>query len=395
MSRILITCHSYYPKNDGVQFVTQYLAEGLVQNGNKVTVITNNPLGMKLAKEEVVNGVKIIRVDLKTVHTFHVGDKKCYLELVKEECKRHDVMINVCTQCATTDLVLSYLDKIPIKKILYLHSIWDFKYSIENFGSLSDLCSKIFANIRWRVYYFINSKNFKKYDVVTQLHEMDYSNYYFKNKLGINSEIIQNAAEDCFFEKSINKKIDLPTKYILNVSNYTKRKNQERCLKLFLKAQISEEYELILIGSKKNKYYEKLVKIYNNYKKNNKNNKVVHILAEIDRQEIPLYVRNASLYLMTSKWEAFPISIIEALASGVPFISTNVGIIRFLDGGVVCEKDEEFYYWLNKFTKNLKVRDAYSELALKCSELFYKKDEKIKDLEYIIKKLEENVKHER
>ena len=40
--KILITVSTYYPKNDGVQNVTQYLAEGLCKLGNDVTVITSN-----------------------------------------------------------------------------------------------------------------------------------------------------------------------------------------------------------------------------------------------------------------------------------------------------------------------------------------------------------------
>ena len=38
--RILFTVNTYLPKHDGVQFVTKYLAEGLVKKGHIVDLIT-------------------------------------------------------------------------------------------------------------------------------------------------------------------------------------------------------------------------------------------------------------------------------------------------------------------------------------------------------------------
>ena len=40
MSRITILVHTYYPALNGVQAVTQYVAEGLAKRDNEVTVIT-------------------------------------------------------------------------------------------------------------------------------------------------------------------------------------------------------------------------------------------------------------------------------------------------------------------------------------------------------------------
>ena len=38
--KIVFTVHTYYPNKDGVQYVTQYLAEGLAKLGHDITVIT-------------------------------------------------------------------------------------------------------------------------------------------------------------------------------------------------------------------------------------------------------------------------------------------------------------------------------------------------------------------
>lgn len=357
---ILVTCHTYYPNHDGVQFVTQYLCEGLVKKGYNVTVITNFYDGRNMKNIEIINGVKIIRIKAKTKYTIHFGERKEYIKLIKELVKTNDVMVNVCTQCATTDWILKELDNIDIPKILYLHSIWDFKYKKDDFASIKLLVAKIWCNIRWRIYYLKNGKYFKKYKFVTQLHEMDYSNLFFEKKYNIKSVIIENAAEDNFFSDYTNKDIKLPNNYILNVSNYLKRKNQLKCLDLFLKSQIPEDWELILIGSKKNNYSKIIEDKYRKFiNKHNDCKKKVQILYNIPRESISTYVKNAKIFMMTSKWEAFPISIIECMAAKVPFISSNVGIVKYLLGGVTCQNDNEYLYWINEFSKNEEKRKVY------------------------------------
>lgn len=389
--KILITCHSYYPRKDGVQFVTQYLAEGLAKKGHKVTVYTiYHPEDTKLL-EEIHNDVKIKRIIAYTKHTIHHGEKEKYIQSIIEESKKNDIMINVCTQCATTDWILDSLDKIKIPKILYLHSIWNFKYNAEDFTSIRNLISKIWCNIRWKIYYKTNKCNFKKYDLVTQLHNMDYSYKFFKVKYDIDCEIVENAAENDFFKTSLDNTIELPQNYILNVSNYLKRKNQEKLLKLFFESEISDKWELILIGSHRNAYYDKLEKIYDKYRQKG-GLKKVRLLYNIPREDIPTYVKKAKIYLMTSKWEAFPISLVESIAAGVPFISSNVGIVKYLPGGVVCNKDEEYKFWLNEFCLNENVRICYGKLGSSIAKDKYSIESKVNKVESFLKQILENKK---
>ena len=93
--KILITCHSYFPKNDGVQFVTQYLAEGLVKRKHTVNIVTNMYPDKTDKYEETYNGVFIKRINVKTKHTIHHGDKSNYINYIKTIANDFDVMINV------------------------------------------------------------------------------------------------------------------------------------------------------------------------------------------------------------------------------------------------------------------------------------------------------------
>lgn len=358
---ILITVATYFPKKDGVQKVTQYLAEGLVKKGHKVTVITTNK-GVN-NREEIINGVIVKRVNLFTKFGFYIGDKKDYKKMILEETQKCDVMINVCTQNAFTDVILKNIDNYKCKKILYLHGIFDFKFSKVNFTSLTSVVNKLWKEIRWSLYYNFNGKYFKKYDAVTQLHEKDYGNIYFKKKYGINSIIIENAADEEFFEKKTFPEFIKPfDKYIIFVANYDDRKNQKLAIKEFLNSKIDDNIGLVLIGSCKNKYYDKLTKYIKKEKTKLKisgTNKPIKMLYNIDRSLVSSYVSNAYLYLMTSKWEAYPISLIESMASGVPFISTDVGVAKYLLGGIVVNNydKKDIHYFIEKICLNEELRN--------------------------------------
>ena len=217
---------------------------------------------------------------------------------------------------------------------------------------------------------------------------MDYTNKFFKNNYGIKSKIIENAADNIFFEY-INKEdtdnIVISNNYIINVANYQKRKNQLKCIELFSKVANNNNYHLVLIGSKKNEYYDLLEKKKNRLESSIRNR--VHLLYNIPRKEIACYVKNAKFYLMTSKWEAFPISIIESMATGVPYISSNVGIVKYLTGGVVCNNDEEYLYWINKLINDSELLKNMGKMGREEAEKYYKISEKVNEFEKELYKL--------
>lgn len=381
MKRIIFTVSTYYPLSDGVQFVTQYHAEELVRKGYDVYVVTS---GNNNFDEETHNGVKIIRLNIKTKNTIYYGNKKEYRTLINRLIQETDdsTLINVCTQNPFTDWCYMILKNIKCLKILYVHGMYDMKWHFWDFSSLSSFAHKIWNNLRWRLYYSFTMRKFvKQYDKVVNLHAFDLATIFFKKKYKIDSNIIQNAADDIFFLKRKEEKAN--KKYIINVSNYMPRKNQKKCLELFYSIENPNDYGLILIGSKKNNYYDNLIKIKKELeaKKGVRN---VQILCDISRSETIDYIKDASIYLSTSKWEAYPISIVEAMACGVPFVSSNVGCIKFFPGGIVANSDSEFLYWLNILTAEDDVRESIGEAGKCFAQKTMTITNKSKELEEII-----------
>lgn len=158
--------------------------------------------------------------------------------------------------------------------------------------------------------------------------------------------------EDAFFEEENQK-----DKYAIFVGNYDSRKNQKDLIKAFYMSDIPDDFSLILIGSNDNNYYHECELLRDDMNKSVVNRNV-QLLYGLSRKETISYIKNAYVVLMASKWEAYPISIIEGLASSVPFISTNVGCVKYLPGGVVVNSIEEMSYWISMLVKNQEITDS-------------------------------------
>lgn len=392
--KIIFTVNKYKPNLDGVQFVTSYLAEGLAKRGHDVSIVTSIYTRIPSSEEEVIEKVKIYRKEIKTSHTFHIGDKKGYQKFMLELSNDADCLINVGSQSPFTDWLFDVLDDIKIPKILYLHSIWDFKYHKENFDSLKSLTFKMWANLRWKFYYLFNKKIFLKYDKVIQLHKKDYSYEFFKKKYNIESYIIENAADEDFYNSYVHKDFVKPfDKYLIYVANYIDRKNQVLAVDEFFKANIDDKIGLVLIGSSYNDYCKELIKHIDFCRKKYKyteSQKPIKVLYDVDRNLISSYVKNASLYVLTSKDEKYPISIVESMASSIPYISTDVGIVKYLPGGVVSSWDD-IHFWIEELLNDDTLRHDLGICGKNYAMKHMAIDNKVIQLESLIESLKGDV----
>lgn len=371
---ILIAACSYYPSIDGVSIVTQYQAEGLAKLGHKITVVTGEKSASK--KEEIHNGIRIFRVGAYDEWMVHFGNKIQYRKMILELSFQTDILMSIGLERWNTCWFLPIMDNIHCKKFLMIHGIHDRTWKQFHDFSIYGLSRKIWGDVRWRLFYPLNWRNIRKYDAIAQLHEEVYANRFFRNHGITDCHILYNAVDGRFFQDISEKK-----NRIINVGTYCERKNQIRCMEIFYESE-AKDWELVLIGSPKNKYYEKVLK-----KKQELDQKYgarnVKILYGQSRENTIEYIKQSKIYLLTSITEMFPVSLIEGMAAGCAFVSTDVGIDRYLPGGIVGQNRKELCAALNKLLDN-ETRNEYAEKGRNFAVQNCRQEEQVRKLEKIL-----------
>ena len=385
--KILFIVESYYPKTSGVPVVTKYLAEGLAKNGNDVSVVTTMVNGR--CANETFNNVHIYRINLrKTLLKRYVGDIKEYRQFVIS--MQADAYIFECSECVTTDVLLPILPQLRGKKIFHSHGfsgmllkpfLWNvnLKYTIGN----------TYNWLRFKWYYKFYFKRMVQYfDATMCLSEIDSSRKWLeKNSKKV--VILQNAVDEIFLQPTTRIQIRpfslIKKPYLVSVATYSKQKNQINILREFFK--VKSECALIFVGPVETQYYNILKAELDRLQSTSNVKREVYLLLKIDRSEIPNVIGNAALYLCGSLFEEYSISLIEAMAKGIPFISTNVGNARILPGGVTLKSISDMNVQIDRLLSDKQTYHTLSEAGRKFVNDNCRREKAVELLENTIKEV--------
>lgn len=352
--KILFTVQHYYPLMSGVPVVVRYLAEGLQRKGHTVSIVTTWVEGSP--QKENLEGVNIYR--FRVYHNKikgYYGEIEKYIEFVNSFPS--DIIINECTQCETTDVLLKHIGKLKPPIILHSHGFSGLTLKpVCKLSTIKHTFGNTFNWVRWRYYYLSFSKYMVQYDKLLCLSEVDSGKAYMEKFAESKVMVLENAANQMFFEeKTKESALSKYTNYsggdyLISVANYTAVKNQKMILEAFYQMKFTD-CELVFVGSQKTSFYNKLnkykIKLDIKY-----GFRTVHFLTGIERKNIPSLIEHAKVYLVSSTLEAYSISIIEAMARAVPFISTNVGNACILPGGIIINSSYEMSKEIDELFEN-------------------------------------------
>lgn len=342
--KILITVPTYRPLKDGVQNITTFYAEKLVAFGNDLTILTSNNLNT-LPNSEKINGVNIKRINIYTKKSINYGDINKFRSLFLELASQTDVLINVCTQTATTDCISDLLSSLKCIKIIYLHGMAHYKFPNVPNINLKDILSWLLNITIWKKYY--KTFNFNNYDMAIHLHKNDNTLNVCKKKGLVNNIILENGSTDGIFEPK-HKNSKSPLVY---VSNYSDGKNQEFALRSYYRSNSTRD--LIFIGSKDNKYFYKLNTLNEKLKKRTKKSKNVLLIFNQQREETNKILSSSFALLMSSKSEKYSVVIAEAMKAKVLCISTDCGITKYLPGVEIIRNVKEMAFVIDKYENDI------------------------------------------
>jgi len=87
----------------------------------------------------------------------------------------------------------------------------------------------------------------------------------------------------------------------------------------------------------------------------------VELKSRVPREEGVSAIQEADLLVSTSKWEANSVVLIESMASGTPWVSTDVGSAREQAGGIVATSAIEFGEAIRKLLGDPSLRETMGE----------------------------------
>ncbi len=137
-----------------------------------------------------------------------------------------------------------------------------------------------------------------------------------------NLKYIPNTIELQLYTESL-KKFDVPK--LLWVRSFARIYNPLMAVKVFIRLRKKyPDAQLCMIGPKKDESYEKTVRFA-------KKNKVeVQFTGKLSKEEWIAVSKDYNVFINTTHFDNTPISVIEAMALGLPVVSTNVGGIPYL-----------------------------------------------------------------
>lgn len=345
--RIMFAVPCYWPSQDGVTIITSYLAEGLAAKGHDVFVFTSAGNGglQELPEEDSHGGVRIARMRVHTRWPLFIRgrDKKSTKRVYRKTVQEYvpDVLVVVCAQTWTLDWMIPCLDKLNCVKIFYSHgySGWKKEVSYGEYFMKKDIVGA-WAAYKAKRYYKNLHQTIRQFDRAVYLSEDSNASVYAGQYGLTNGRVLKNAIDDRFFDEDMRHGYE--EKECVNylfVANYNQNKNQEMLIRAFGTAEIGKS-RLILVGFEENSYYGYLQEVIKEELSGQEDKKVM-FYTHVGRETVIGLYQTSDVFVCSSLSENYPIVAHEAAATGMPIISTDVGIYARITGAYIVKSTGE------------------------------------------------------
>ena len=158
----------------------------------------------------------------------------------------------------------------------------------------------------------------------------------FKKSGYTNLKYIPNTIELQLYKEHVR---EFKTPNLLWVRSFARIYNPLMAVKVFIKIKkIFPEAKICMVGPKKDESYSKTVQFAQN------NNVEVNFTGKLSKEDWIELSKDYNIFINTTHFDNTPISVIEAMALGLPVVSTDVGGIRYLlehDATALLVKDND------------------------------------------------------
>ena len=167
------------------------------------------------------------------------------------------------------------------------------------------------------------------------------------------ARVLENAVDDSFFQV-LRREGEVPL--VVTMGRVCYQKAPERFAEMAVRFQIAEvPARFVWIGNGDPADEARLRAAG------------VHVTGWVDRAEVQRLLGEASLYVQTSRWEGMPLSVLQALAAGVPCVVTDVvgnrDAVRQGITGFVAEDADALLIGARRLLKDQALRERFSRAA--------------------------------
>lgn len=340
---------------------------------NKLDILLISPLptpagGIATWTEIYLKSELIKKQNVKIINTSVRGDRKknfknkklveevkrnvsIYFNLIKILKNNKFDVVHLNTSCSKTGMIRDLLCAKKIKKA-------GFKLILQCHCNIPSMLNNNFST--WLFKKLINNT-----DTVLVLNSD--SNQYVNKVLKKENVIVSNFIDDKVIKRSSLKYISNEIKTIIFVGHVNKSKG---CNEIIEVSKIFPNINFRLIGNISD--YYKDIHVPENVK----------FIGEVSKDNVLIEMEKADILLFPSHTEGFPLVVLEAMACGLPVISTSVGAIPEMiekNGGCLIEvgdvpaiidavngiQDPSIRRQMSKWSQN-KIRRCYStEVVIK------------------------------
>lgn len=186
----------------------------------------------------------------------------------------------------------------------------------------------------------ITDSQASKRDIITHLmiDESDVTTIYLA------ADKSYNPQSDFLMDMAVHKKYNLPDSYVLYLGGYEIHKNVTTLLGAYtyVARALGEDYPLVLAGKRPEKASSRFPD-YEFYIKDLSLESFVRWAGYIEEEDKPAVYRGASAFAFVSRHEGFGLPPLEALACGIPVISSkSSSLIEVIgDAGFALNPDDE------------------------------------------------------
>lgn len=150
---------------------------------------------------------------------------------------------------------------------------------------------------------------------------------------------------------------------ILHIGRFMDAKNHKCIMETAIELlHMGQKIELFLVGNYETEIGSKCIEMV----RENKCDKYIHFMGLQDN--VKPFLENADIFILPSKYEGVPMSLIEAMATGLPIIASNVGgipdmIDNYESGILITPNKEELKKTIEELSENEGLRKKMGENA--------------------------------